>query len=426
MESKKEFKIAIIGMGYVGLPLFVEFSKNFKVFGYDINNKRIEQLHKLRDITGEYDKSSLKSCFDRGAVVTSIKEDIEEANTYIVTVPTPVDLNNVPDLTYLKSASSLIGNQIKKGDLVIFESTVYPGVTEDECIKIIEEKSNLRRSLDFHFGYSPERINPGDKQTKISEIKKLVSGCCEESLKVISELYKTIIRAGVYECSSIKIAEAAKVIENVQRDVNIALVNEFSKMFDRFDINTLEVIAAASTKWNFIKFTPGFVGGHCIGVDPYYLIHESENQGYAPNLIKTAREINQSMPFHVFDIIEKEIEELGITNKKINFLVLGYTFKENCPDTRNSGVKVLCDKIVKKYGSVEIFDPYLIDMDDNNEGVKFLRELPEKSYDVIIMAVPHKKIKSTDVEKLIELMPEKKYIYDIRSFLPKELTNGRL
>ena len=275
MSLNSEYKICIIGLGYVGLPLFVELSKQYKVIGFDINKKRVNEIKSFVDSTNEYSKNELKEIFDSNAVVTSNEQEISDSNVFIITVPTPVDEQNTPDLKFLKAASKLVAKAIKKNDIVIYESTVYPGVTEDECIKLIEEDSKLKRTEDFFFGYSPERINPGDKKTKLTNVTKLVSGCCEESLKAISSIYKSIIEAEIYECSSVKVAEAAKVIENVQRDVNIGLANEFSLIFNHIGIDTEEVIEAAGTKWNFMKFYPGMVGGHCIGVDPYYLIYKS-------------------------------------------------------------------------------------------------------------------------------------------------------
>ncbi|BAF72505.1 nucleotide sugar dehydrogenase [Sulfurovum sp. NBC37-1] len=389
------YKIAVIGLGYVGLPLAHAFSKKYEVVGFDINKERIDELNTGYDSTLELDKNQMKEALENGMQFKTQPEEIAGCNIYIVTVPTPIDSSNRPDLTPLVKSSESVGEILKKGDIVIYESTVYPGVTEEICVPVLEKVSGQKFNEDFFCGYSPERINPGDKEHTVTKILKVTSGSTPEVAKIVDDLYKSIITAGTYLASSIKVAEASKVIENTQRDVNIALINELALIFDTMDIDTREVIEAAATKWNFIKLTPGLVGGHCIGVDPYYLTYKAQELGYKPNLILGARQINNSMSKY---IAERTIKEMIAHDKKIkdaNVLVLGLTFKEDCPDIRNSKVFDIIDEL-SDYGCiVDAYDPWVEKKDIIQNNFTFIADpfQSDKKYDAVIVAVGHKEFK---------------------------------
>ena len=416
----QEIKIGIIGLGYVGLPLAVEFSKRYSTIGFDINEKRISQLKIFNDITKEVDNKLLEVVINKKLIVTCHYSELSECNFYIITVPTPIDKYKIPDLKPLISASETVGKLIKKNDVVVYESTVYPGCTENDCIPILEKESQLKFNKDFFCGYSPERINPGDKERTLTKIKKITSGSNQKSADFINEVYSSIIEAGTFKASSIKVAEAAKVIENSQRDINIAYVNELAKIFNLLNINTYEVLEAASTKWNFLNFKPGLVGGHCIGVDPYYLAHKASQYNYDPEIILSGRKINDSMAKFVVSIIIKNI--LKITSDFSNFkiLVLGITFKENCPDLRNSKVFDLCNEL-KEYNLIpDVFDN-IVSKDDSHllKNYNFFNELQQienKKYDLIVLAVPHNEYDFNFIKNKLKLNG---FIFDIKGVLKK-------
>tara|TARA_B100001564_G_scaffold360035_1_gene384999 strand:- start:7677 stop:8957 length:1281 start_codon:yes stop_codon:yes gene_type:complete len=416
----QEIKIGIIGLGYVGLPLAVEFSKRYSTIGFDINEKRISQLKIFNDITKEVDNKLLEVVINKKLIVTCHYSELSECNFYIITVPTPIDKYKIPDLKPLISASETVGKLIKKNDVVVYESTVYPGCTENDCIPILEKESQLKFNKDFFCGYSPERINPGDKERTLTKIKKITSGSNQKSADFINEVYSSIIEAGTFKASSIKVAEAAKVIENSQRDINIAYVNELAKIFNLLNINTYEVLEAASTKWNFLNFKPGLVGGHCIGVDPYYLAHKASQYNYDPEIILSGRKINDSMAKFVVSIIIKNI--LKITSDFSNFkiLVLGITFKENCPDLRNSKVFDLCNEL-KEYNLIpDVFDN-IVSKDDSHllKNYNFFNEFQQienKKYDLIVLAVPHNEYDFNFIKNKLKLNG---FIFDIKGVLKK-------
>jgi len=403
-------RIAIIGLGYVGLPLAHAFSNKYKVVGFDINPDRINELNGGFDRTLELTESQVKECLDNGMKFTTSIEDIKDSNIYIVTVPTPINKDNEPDLTPLKKSSQSVGSVLKKGDIVIYESTVFPGATEEVCVPILEEASGLKFNIDFFAGYSPERINPGDKEHTVTKILKITSGSTPEIAKKVDDLYKSIITAGTHLAPSIKVAEAAKVIENTQRDVNIALMNELALIFDMMDIDTKAVLEAAGTKWNFIKLTPGLVGGHCIGVDPYYLTFKAQSLGYMPNLILGARQINNSMSKLIAD---KAVKYILKEDKKLNganILLMGVTFKENCPDMRNSKAVDIIKELEEFRCNVDVYDPWVDKSDKETKGLNFIDELPldSKKYDAIIVAVGHndfKKLDTKDYESMSNGVP---------------------
>jgi len=387
--------IAVVGLGYVGLPLAHAFSSQYKVVGFDIAQWRIDELTSGYDRTLELDKEQMQEALTNGMEFTTQLEDIAKCTTYIVTVPTPIDSSNKPDLTPLIKSSQSVGKVLKKGDIVIYESTVYPGVTEEVCVPELEKISGLTFNKDFYCGYSPERINPGDKEHTVTKILKVTAGSTPKIATIVDDLYASIIKAGTFKASSIKVAEASKVIENTQRDVNIALINELALIFDTMDIDTNEVIEAAATKWNFIKLTPGLVGGHCIGVDPYYLTHKAQELGYTPNLILGARQINNGMSKY---IAEKCIKQIIVNDKKIKdakILILGLTFKEDCPDTRNSKVFDIIDELVDYGCSVDSYDPWITDADITQNNFNLISNPFEnsKKYDAIIIAVGHREFK---------------------------------
>src|SRR3954468_24991316 len=384
--DKKE-KLAVIGLGYVGLPIALEFARKVSVIGFDINANRIGMMKKGIDPSNELEKEAFEGC---DITFTNSLDVLREAKFFIVAVPTPVDEHNVPDLLPVKKASETIGKVIKKGDYVIFESTVYPGCTEEDCLPIIEKLSGLKNVKDFKLGYSPERINPGDKKHTLASIVKVVSGCDAESLETIAKVYELVVKAGVHRASSIKVAEAAKIIENTQRDLNIALMNELSIIFDKMNINTFEVLEAAGTKWNFLKFSPGLVGGHCIGVDPYYLTYKAEELGYHARVINSGRYVNDSMGFYVAKQTVKKIIAAKKNLSESRVLVMGATFKENVSDVRNSKVSDVI-KEFKSFGvHVDVVDPYADSDELNHEyGFELVKE-PGKGYDAVVVAVNHK------------------------------------
>jgi len=413
--------IAIIGLGYVGLPLAVEFGKKYKVVGFDIKKERIKELQQGKDHTLEVSKEEL--LLAQHLTFSYQIEDLAQAVVFIVTVPTPVDKSKKPDLTPLIKASETVGKVLKKNDIVIYESTVYPGCTEEDCVPILEKMSGLKFNKDFFCGYSPERINPGDKQHTLSKIKKVVSGSTPEVAKKIDELYASIITAGTYLAPSIKVAEAAKVIENAQRDINIAFVNELALIFDKMGLDTMQVLEAARTKWNFLPFSPGLVGGHCIGVDPYYLTHKAESLGYHPQVILAGRRINDDMGIFVANKVVKLMIGQSLNIKNANILVLGITFKENCPDIRNSKVIDLIRELQDFGTQVEVYDPWANPEEVQHEYKLTLISKPNQKYDAIILAVAHKEFKAIDFS---ELQHEKTVVYDIKSFLDKSLVTARL
>jgi len=414
-------KIAIIGLGYVGLPLAVEFGKKYPTIGFDINQKRIEELRKGYDRTLEVETENLLS--SSMLSFASNLEEIKVANLYIVTVPTPIDKNNRPDLTPLIKASETVGKVIQQGDIVIYESTVYPGCTEDDCVPVLEKFSGLKFNKDFFCGYSPERINPGDKIHTVTKILKITSGSTPETAETVNQLYSSIITAGTYKAASIKVAEAAKVIENCQRDINIAFVNELALIFDKMQIDTLEVLEAAGTKWNFLPFRPGLVGGHCIGVDPYYLTHKAEEIGYHSQVILAGRKINDQMGSFIANKIVKLLIKKGSKVNNANALVLGITFKENCPDIRNSKVIDIIEEL-KEFGiNIHVYDPNADKQEVKHEYGIDMIEKPEGKYEAIILAVSHKEFEQLNLK---DFTNETTVIYDVKSILDKSLIDARL
>lgn len=423
--KKSNLSIAIIGLGYVGLPLAVEFGKKFSVIGFDINNQRINSLNQGCDETLEISKSELKSA--KSLSFTSDKDSLAKSNIYIVTVPTPIDKFKRPNLGPLKKASSMIGKFLSKGDLVIYESTVYPGATEEDCVPILEETSNLEFNKDFFVGYSPERINPGDKNHKLKDIKKVTSGSTKQAAAFVNKLYEEIITAGTYKAESIKVAEAAKVIENTQRDLNISLINELAIIFNAMDIDTESVLKAASTKWNFLPFKPGLVGGHCIGVDPYYLTHKAQEFGYHPEIILAGRRLNDGMSKFIVGEFVKTLAQKNIKINNANILVLGLAFKENCPDIRNTKVIDVVDELKSFNCNVDIYDPWV-----NSEEVmksfkiKPVLSLKEKSYDGVIIAVAHKEFLKMGLKKIKTYCKSSHIIYDLKHIFDKSEVDLRL
>lgn len=423
--SDHKYKIAIVGLGYVGLPLAVEFGKKIPTLGFDINQTRVSELLNGIDSTLETSKEELAEA--RMLKFTTDAALLASSNIYIVTVPTPIDESKNPDLSPIKSATSLIARYLKEGDIVIYESTVYPGATEEVCVPILEKISGLTFNQDFFCGYSPERINPGDKERRLTNILKITSGSTPEIATIVDDLYKSIITAGTHKASSIKVAEAAKVIENTQRDINIALVNELALIFNRVGIDTQEVLEAAGTKWNFLPFRPGLVGGHCIGVDPYYLTHKAEALGYHPQLISAARRINNNMGLFVVSEVVKlmAIKGINIVNSKV--LMLGLTFKENCPDLRNTRVVEMVNELMTYQANVDIYDPWVNKEEARHEyGLEMIDEPAVESYDAIIIAVSHDQFKEMGAQGIRALGKDNHVIYDIKYLLPSGQVDGRL
>ena len=416
-------RIAILGLGYVGLPLATEFAKKFKVLGYDSDPKRVNELNLLIDKTKQVDPSKLKNVLKKKLVLSSNEDMLKDFNVYISTVPTPVSSKKKPDLTYLISVSKTIGKYLKKGDLVIYESTVYPGCTEEECIPVLEKSSGLTFNKDFFCGYSPERLNPGDQVNTLDSIKKVTSGSTPEAANLVDSIYKKIIKAGTHKVSSIKVAEASKAIENAQRDINISFINELSIIFDLMDIDTKEVLDAAGTKWNFLKFRPGLVGGHCISVDPYFLIHKAIALGYSPEVILAGRNVNDRMPKFIVSKVVQLLKKKGFSVRKSKVLILGITYKEDCNDIRNSKIPEIF-KVLEDHGcKVDIFDPIAnTDEVKKRYGLKLI-EKPVK-YEAIILAVSHEVFISEGLNKYKSSLDS--IIYDVKSVLSKEEIDDRL
>ncbi|WP_394172271.1 Vi polysaccharide biosynthesis UDP-N-acetylglucosamine C-6 dehydrogenase TviB [Thalassotalea litorea] len=423
--SLDEVKIAVIGQGYVGLPLAVEFGKKFPTLGFDINQARIDELVAGKDSTLEV--SELELAESKNIAFSSSVEDLNKCNVYIITVPTPIDSHKNPDLTPLIKASEMLGKVVSKSDVIIYESTVYPGATEEDCIPVVEKVSGLTFNEDFFAGYSPERINPGDKQHRVTNIKKVTSGSNAEVADFVDALYNTIIEAGTHKATSIKVAEAAKVIENTQRDVNIALINELALIFNKLNIDTLEVLEAAGTKWNFLPFRPGLVGGHCIGVDPYYLTHKAQSIGYHPEMILAGRRLNDQMGSYVVSQLTKGMVKKGIQIKDANVLVMGLTFKENCPDLRNTKVVDIVSELKEYNMNVDILDPWCSSDEAQREyGLNTIETSEEGKYDAIILAVGHDEFKEMGAENIRALGKSDCIVYDLKYVLEKSFTDLRL
>jgi UDP-N-acetyl-D-glucosamine/UDP-N-acetyl-D-galactosamine dehydrogenase len=418
-------KISIIGLGYVGLPLAIEFGKKRRVIGFDISESRVNELKNGIDNTLEVTNQELKEAVQLS--FTKDLNDIKDCEIFIITVPTPIDKDKRPDLTHLEKSSKSVGSILKKGDIVIYESTVYPGATEEQCVPILEQQSGLVFNKDFYCGYSPERINPGDKEHKLTSIKKITAGSTPEIATKVDELYKEIIIAGTHKASSIEIAEAAKVIENTQRDVNIALINELAIVFNKLDIDTQAVLEAACTKWNFISFNPGLVGGHCIGVDPYYLTHRAMEVGYTPEMILAGRRLNDSMGSYVVNQVLKLMDKKSIQVDGANILIMGLTFKENCPDLRNTRVVDIVEGFKKSNCNVDVFDPWV----DNDEAlsmldIKTINEPTQGKYDAVLLAVAHDVFKELSVDQIKAFGKNNNVIYDIKYLLGINQSDGRL
>jgi UDP-N-acetyl-D-galactosamine dehydrogenase len=423
--SLSNVKIGVVGLGYVGLPLAAEFGKHYSTLGFDINTKRIEELRSGKDGTLECSKEELKQA--KNLSYTSNLEDLRPCNTYIVTVPTPVDIHNRPDLTPLIKASETLGRVIEVGDVVIYESTVYPGATEEDCIPVIEKISGLKFNVDFFAGYSPERINPGDKEHRFTTIKKVTSGSTDEVATFVDNLYSSVVTAGTHKASSIKVAEAAKVIENTQRDVNIALINELALIFNRMGINTEEVLKAAGSKWNFLPFRPGLVGGHCIGVDPYYLTHKAEELGYHPEVILAGRRINDGMGAYVAQQVTNLMMQKRIHVVDSRILLMGLTFKENCPDLRNSKVIDIINVFRKLNAHVDVYDPWVDELEANHEyGVVPISKLLNNTYDAIVLAVSHQQFVDMGVVKIKALGKSNSVLFDVKYLFDASQADGRL
>ena len=420
----EKFKIAVIGLGYVGLPLARLFSTKYQTIGYDLNSNRIQALMQGHDETLELSDDLLQNAINNGFVCTNEVDDIKDCNFYIVTVPTPVDENNNPDLSPLYKASEIVGQVINRGDIVVYESTVYPGVTENECVPVIEKKSGLLYNRDFFVGYSPERINPGDKLHTVELIKKVTSGSTPEVGEIVNRIYGSVIKAGTHLAPSIKVAEAAKVIENSQRDINIAFVNELSKIFSKMGIDTMDVLEAAGTKWNFLPFRPGLVGGHCIGVDPYYLAQCAQRYGYNPEIILAGRRMNDSMGEYVASQIIRLMLKKGIQVLNSNILIVGFTFKEDCPDIRNTKVANLVNTLKEYNLKITIYDPWA-DPERVKKTYNFdlVNQLPKEKYDALVLAVAHRKFADISWKTLVK---DKNIIYDIKGYMPREIVDGRL
>jgi len=418
--------ICVIGLGYVGLPLAVEFGKSYKTIGFEINEKRVNELRENEDSTLEVEKEVLLEA--KHLLYTSDIDDIKICDVYIVTVPTPIDKHKNPDLTPLKRASELIGKVLSQNNIIIYESTVYPGVTEDICAPILVEQSGLILNKDFFLGYSPERINPGDKQHRVTNILKVTSGSTDEAANYIDKLYQSIIVAGTYKASSIRVAEAAKVIENTQRDINIALINELAIIFNRLNIDTQEVLEAAGTKWNFLPFQPGLVGGHCISVDPYYLTHKAQEVGYNPEIILAGRRINDNMGIFITNQVIKLMLQKRIQVVDSHILILGLAFKENCPDIRNTRVVDIVDELKTYNAHIDVYDPWVDNSAANRQyNIDTITTLNKNTYDAIVITVAHQQFKNLGSAKIKALGKENCIIYDVKSIFPrKDDVDGRL
>lgn len=419
-----ETKICVIGLGYVGLPIARLFSTKYKTIGFDICESRVDALMAGHDDMLEVSDELLREALSNGFRCTSDMEEIRDCNFYVVAVPTPVDKNNNPDLTPLYGASATVGKVLTKGDVVVYESTVYPGVTEEECVPVIEEVSGLKFNVDFYAGYSPERINPGDKMRPVEKIKKVTSGSTPEIGEYINSIYASVLEAGTHLAPSIKVAEAAKVIENSQRDINIAFVNELSKIFNKLGIDTYDVLEAASTKWNFLPFMPGLVGGHCIGVDPYYLAQCAQRHGYNPEIILAGRRMNDGMGEYAANQTVKLMMKKGIQVLDSSILILGVTFKENCPDVRNTRVVDLYNSLKEYNLDIKVYDPWADPaVVSEHYGIELERTLPQEKFDAVVLAVAHDQFKVMDIHSMVKA---NHVIYDIKGILPKNMVDGRL
>ncbi len=419
----KEKKISVIGLGYVGLPLALEFAKKFSVVGFDINEQRVEMMKNGEDPSKELESEAFE---DKDILFTANPDDLKQAHFHVVAVPTPIDGHNNPNLRPLLGASKTVGAILKKGDYVIYESTVYPGCTEEDCVPILEEESGLKFNRDFKVGYSPERINPGDKEHTVAKILKIVSGSDDESLEEIANVYGEVITAGIYKANGIKVAEAAKVIENTQRDLNIAFMNELSVIFDKMNIDTKSVLEAAGTKWNFLKFSPGLVGGHCIGVDPYYLLHKSKQLGYTPQIITSGRKINDEMPAHISKRLVQLLIQRGKNPGDSKVLVMGITFKENVADIRNSKVADLVKELMQFSINVHLVDPHASPNEIAHEYRLTLMDKPANDYDAVIVAVAHDEYKVLDMDYFKSLMNGQPIFFDLKGIYENAAANNGL
>ena len=421
----KDIKIAVIGLGYVGLPMARLFSTKYPTIGFDMNKSRVEELMKGHDATLEVDDKLLQEAIETyGFRCTSNLEDIKSCNFYVVAVPTPVDENNRPDLRPLWGASETIGKVISKGDVVVYESTVYPGVTEEECLPVVEKVSGLRFNQDFFAGYSPERINPGDKEHTVEKIKKVTSGSTPEIADLVDEVYNSVLINGTHKAPSIKVAEASKIIENSQRDVNIAFMNELAKIFNAMGIDTHDVIEAAASKWNFIKLSPGLVGGHCISVDPYYLIQKAQVYGVLPRVMSSARRLNDGMGEYVANRTIKAMNKKGVMVKDSKILILGITFKENCPDIRNTKVVDIYHTLQEYTDNITVYDPWAKESEVEHEyGIKTTKVLPSGKFDAVILAVAHKEFERLDIASMLEKVG---VVYDVKGVLSRDIVDDRL
>ena len=418
-------KIAVIGLGYVGMPLALEFSKHYPVVGFDIKASRVDELNRSEDSTKEAEPKEIKSALERGLIFSANKEDLISCNVYFVTVPTPINNFKAPDLTPLIKASEMIGAVLNSGDVVIYESTTYPGCTEEDCVPVLEKSSGLKFNQDFYCGYSPERINPGDKVNTLTTIKKVTSGSTPEAAQFVDGLYRSIITAGTHLAPNMKVAEASKAIENAQRDVNISFVNELSLIFDRVGIDTRDVLEAAGTKWNFLKYSPGLVGGHCISVDPYYLAHKAESLGYHPAVILSGRRVNDSMGLFIASKVVKLLIAAGKTVKNSRALLLGVTFKENCPDIRNTKVVDIRHELIQFGLDVDTLDPWADGHEVHEEyGFQLSASISEAGYDAIILAVSHDEFLKLDLSKL--KAQKGGVVFDVKGVLPRHLVDARL
>lgn len=425
MKQTESIKICVIGLGYVGLPLARLFATKFETIGFDMNQRRVDALMQGHDATLEVDDSLLQDAIqNHGFVCTTDIEKIRQCNFYVVAVPTPVDDNDFPDLRPLLGASETVGKVISKGDIVVYESTVYPGVTEEECLPVVERVSGLKFNRDFFAGYSPERINPGDKEHTVEKIKKVTSGSTPETANIVDQVYNTVLINGTHKASSIKVAEASKIIENSQRDVNIAFMNELARIFNVMGIDTHDVIEAAASKWNFIKLSPGLVGGHCISVDPYYLIQKAQVYGVLPRIMMNARRLNDTMGDYVGEQVIRLMNLKGILVKDAKILILGITFKENCPDIRNTKVVDIYSVLREYTSDITVYDPWADAEHVMKEyGTPIVNTLPDEKFDVAILAVAHKEFLAIDIKSLLR---ENGVIYDVKGILPRDIVDGRL
>ena len=425
IDVSPNLRLAIIGLGYVGLPLAIEFGKKFNTIGFDINTKRIEALQKQVDTTLEVEPEEFRE--SKHIRFTTDENELDEADVFIVTVPTPITQDKRPDLTAMLKASELVGRHIKQGATVIYESTVYPGATEEDCIPVVEKISGKKANLDFFYGYSPERINPGDKQHRLPTIKKVTSGSTPETGQFVDQLYASIITAGTHLASSVRVAEAAKVIENTQRDINIGLVNELAVIFNKMGIDTEEVLQAAGTKWNFLPFRPGLVGGHCIGVDPYYLTYKSEQLGHRPEIILSGRRLNDAMGAYVVSTLVKYMIRRGIQVHESRVLVMGLAFKENCPDIRNTRVVDIVAEMKEYTPHVDVYDPQVSAEDASHEyGITLQQKLEQGGYDAIILAVAHREFSAMGGAEIRKLGKQDCVLYDLKYLLPQQESDLRL